>query len=116
MEMKARKVWRIIAATSLLSSIVLAGCSSSSSTTDKDSGSSSGKKTVVWWTWNPGKDDAKDYVAAFEKSHPKIHVEVKSYQYNDYVNALKLSLPAGEGPDVFGVQAGVMQKEFSSFM
>jgi raffinose/stachyose/melibiose transport system substrate-binding protein len=116
MEMKARKVWRIIAVTSLLSSIVLAGCSSSSSTTDKDSGSSSGKKTVVWWTWNPGKDDAKDYVAAFEKSHPKIHVEVKSYQYNDYVNALKLSLPAGEGPDVFGVQAGVMQKEFSSFM
>ena len=77
---------------------------------------SSGVTTVNWWSWNPTPPLSTQFVDAFNKSHPHIKLVFKNQQYDDYINTLKLAMASGTGPDIFGSQAGAMQREYAQFM
>ena len=78
--------------------------------------SSSSVTTVNWWSWNPGPPLSTQFVNAFNKSHPHIKLVFKNQAYDDYINTLKLAMASGTGPDIFGTQAGAMQREYAQFM
>ena len=77
---------------------------------------SSSVTTVNWWSWNPGPPLSTQFVTTFNKSHPHIKLVFKNQQYDDYINTLKLAMASGTGPDIFGSQAGAMQREYAQFM
>ena len=79
--------------------------------------------TISWWCWNcgpsvPGVTDQNApsrAVVEFNKTHPNIKVDMKFFQYTDYVSALKLAMASGTGPDVINLQAGSLVKEYGEF-
>ncbi len=73
------------------------------------------KTTVTFWTWNTG-GPKEEMVAAFQKAHPEIRLEVKQPEYTDYLNQLKLGMASGQGPDLIGLQAGSMMAEYGEFL
>lgn len=112
----------------LAMSLVLGACGGSSdgnpSETSNGQGESSGSTSsgngnepviVRWWSWNPDKEKGKDYVEAFNASHTDVQVEYINYEYNDYVQTLKLEMMSGGEVDIFGLQAGAMLKEYDGF-
>lgn len=72
------------------------------------------EQVINWWTWNPNDSRAAKWVEAFEKEHPNITVKHRFIQFSDYVTAVRLAATTPAGPDVFGVQAGVIANQFSS--
>jgi raffinose/stachyose/melibiose transport system substrate-binding protein len=95
------------------------GCGSGSSS---DPGTSASKPSittdtgeVTWWGWNPDAAPAQDYIKAFNAKKPGIKVTYKYFPYTDYLNSLRLGVSSGEGPDVFGIQAGAMTQQYAPF-
>lgn len=81
-----------------------------------DLATGSGKAgTVTFWTWNTGGPE-EAMAAAFTKAHPDVKLVIKSPEYTDYLNQLKLAMGSGRGPDVIGLQAGGMVKEYDEFL
>lgn len=72
--------------------------------------------TVTWWSWNPDEAIATQYVEAFEASHEDVNIEYRKFDYTDYLQTLRLDLVSGGGPDVLGLQAGVMINEYQPFL
>ena len=72
--------------------------------------------TVTWWSWNPDEARAAQFVEAFEAAHEDIQVEYRKFDYTDYLQTLRLDLVSGGGPDVLGLQAGVMISEYQPFL
>ena len=93
--------------------ILFTACGGSGGST---ASSSSGVTTVNWWSWNPGPPLSTQFVNTFNKSHPHIKLVFKNQAYDDYINTLKLSMASGTGPDIFGTQAGAMQRAYAPFM
>ena len=100
------------------------GAAATEAASGSDSGSTAAGEPVkiTFWSWNGGPavpgaqtGDPPALVVEFNKTHPDIQVDWKFYQYVDYLNALKLAVASGEGPDVFGLQAGALIKEYSEF-
>jgi raffinose/stachyose/melibiose transport system substrate-binding protein len=91
----------------------LAACGSKSS----GGGGSATSGTVNWWGWTPTDTaTAKNYIAAFNKQYPNIHVTYKLVNLGTaWVAALRPALASGKGPDVFDVQPGAYVTEFKSF-
>lgn len=94
----------------MLLALLLTACGGSSTA------SSSGPVTVNWISWNPGPPLSTQFVTAFNASHPKIKLVFKNEVYDDYIKNLKLTMASGTGPDIFGTQAGAMQKAYAPFM
>jgi len=78
--------------------------------------SASAQTTVNWWSWNPDEARAQQYIDAFEASHPDIKIEYRKFEYTDYLQTLRLDLVSGGGPDILGLQAGVMIGEYQPFL
>ena len=93
--------------------ILFTACGGSGASTGS---SANGITTVNWWSWNPGPPLSTQFVNAFNKSHPHIKLVFKNQTYDDYINTLKLSMASGTGPDIFGTQAGAMQRTYAPFM
>lgn len=93
--------------------ILFTACGGSGASTGS---SANGITTVNWWSWNPGPPLSAQFVDAFNKSHPHIKLVYKNQQYSDYINSLKLAMASGTGPDIFGTQAGAMQRAYAPFM
>lgn len=91
--------------------LILAGCGNGS----KDEGSEDGKTTIEFWSWLP-EYQIKGLVEAFEKEHPDIKVEYWRGELPDYQQKLQVSMAAGEGPDVLGMQVGGMLNTYSEFL
>lgn len=77
--------------------------------------SQGGTGQVAWASWNPLQVIGNGFVKEFEKSHPKVDVEYKFQDYNDYVQSLKLDMASRRGADIFGLQAGAMIAEYEQF-
>ena len=70
--------------------------------------------TVTFQTWNPGEGSKiKDIIADFEAENPDIHVEYICMPYSDHLADLQVKLFSGEGPDVYGMNAGAPYATFS---
>jgi ABC-type glycerol-3-phosphate transport system substrate-binding protein len=76
---------------------VLAACSGD--------GGASGTRTISVWTWygNQGLPNNSPLAAEFEKSHPGVKVDIRTFgSTNDYAPALAAAVAAGKTPDIFG--------------
>ncbi len=72
--------------------------------------------TVAWWSWNPDEPFAEQLIEAFEAGHDGIQIEYRNFDYTDYLQTLRLDLVSGGGPDLLGLQAGVMISEYQPFL
>ncbi|MBZ2198963.1 ABC transporter substrate-binding protein [Occultella gossypii] len=101
---------RFAAAAAAVGLLALAGCSSGS--VDEPSGEPE-QGTIDWWGWNPDDSQYQEIVDLFNEEYPDITVNYRFIQFSDYLNALRLGLTSGDGPDVFGVQTGAMATQFA---
>jgi raffinose/stachyose/melibiose transport system substrate-binding protein len=100
----------MVAAVAVGVALTLTGCSSNSPATQtKDS---TGDVTLNLSSWHDC-PSLKSYLDAFEAANPTIKVDCTSAEYADYVTQLKLGLTSGTGPDVFGLQEGVLTQQFA---
>lgn len=82
--------------------------------------SSTVEQTVVTFeTWNPA-DNGPDspihkIIAGFEAANPDIKIDYKYVDSGSYLTRIKVELMGGEGPDVFGMNAGSVYDEFRDF-
>ncbi|XID91991.1 ABC transporter substrate-binding protein [Paenibacillaceae bacterium WGS1546] len=122
MKTKRKKIWLLLA---LVVCLTLTACSNGGS---KNAGADSGgtgaaeqggkeeQKVVTVWSWNPAnEDEARPYLEAFSQAHPDIKLSFKGVTFNDYLNALKIAMVSGEGPDIFQIQPGAMMAEYAEF-
>ena len=72
--------------------------------------------TITFQTWNPGEDGYMDIIIEeFEAEHPDIHVEYIYMPYSDHIADMEIKMANGEGPDVYGMQAGATYNEFREY-
>jgi ABC-type glycerol-3-phosphate transport system substrate-binding protein len=88
----------------------LAGCGSSGPSSGSGSaGNTAGSATsanITWWGWTPTVQGAQEYINAFNKAYPNIHVSFKEITIAGYDAAMRPALVSGAGPDVFDIAPG----------
>jgi len=95
-----------------LAGLGLAACSGSGS---GEAGSAT-SGTINWWGWTPtNTDEAKEFIAAFNKEYPDIKVDFKLIGISDYQAAMRPALASHSGPDVFDLQPGAYVQQFGSY-
>jgi raffinose/stachyose/melibiose transport system substrate-binding protein len=96
---------RMITAISILSflALLLASCGGGSTAGSKGSATSA---NITWWGWTPSTQVAAQYISAFNKVYPHIHVTYKMLTIAGYNAALRPALASTVGPDVFDVAPG----------
>jgi raffinose/stachyose/melibiose transport system substrate-binding protein len=62
--------------------------------------------SITWWGWTPTTQVAQQYISAFNKVYPDIHVTYKMLTIAGYNAALRPALASTVGPDVFDVAPG----------
>lgn len=55
--------------------------------------------TLKWSAWDP---EPKEFIKAFNDSHPDTKVEYEMLSSDQYINIINVRLLSGEGPDIFG--------------
>lgn len=70
--------------------------------------------TIDVWGWNPDEASSAAYIDAFEAANPDIKVNYRFITNQDYFNAIRLAVTTEDGPDVFGLQAGVQPAQYAS--
>ena len=102
-----RSTWRRLGALAvlpILSSAALTACGS-----DDDGGSSSDSKTITF-AYQIANPDAKSVFATlaeeYEKTHKGVTIKTNPIALNSYGSTITTQLQAGNGPDVFFVNAG----------
>lgn len=72
--------------------------------------------TVTFQTWNPGEGSKiRDIIANFEAANPDIKIEYIPIIYSDHLADLQIKFFSGEGPDVYGMNAGAPYATFRDF-
>jgi raffinose/stachyose/melibiose transport system substrate-binding protein len=101
-----RRSRRIIPAISILSFLAffLAACGGGSSTSG--SAGSANSANLTWWGWTPSVQVAQQYIKAFNKQYPNIHITYKMLTIAGYNAALRPALASSVGPDIFDVAPG----------
>lgn len=110
----SKTVLRSLAALTVasLAGLGLAACSGSS---QGEAGSPT-SGTINWWGWTPtNSDEAKEFIAAFNKEYPNIKVNFKLVGISDYQAAMRPALASNSGPDVFDLQPGAYVQQFGSY-
>lgn len=96
---------------------LFAGCGSSSSGgADEGLGTSDKPVTLTFWTWQPTDAQWKSIYASFQKKYPNIKIKWwRTSEMSDYQKKLQTAMAGGDGPDVFGVQAGSTVEQYGRF-
>jgi ABC-type glycerol-3-phosphate transport system substrate-binding protein len=99
-----------------IASLAALGTTACTSSNEPESAGSATSGTVKWWGWTPtNTDQAKDYIAAFNKEYPDITVKFKLVGISDYQAAMRPALASGNGPDVYNLQPGAYVQQFGSY-
>lgn len=80
----------------------LAACSNESGDTPGSSAGSSASISFAYWGSNDEDATIKSMVAAFEKAHPDIHIDLNWIQ-SDYEQKLQTSIAGGDAPTVAAI-------------
>ncbi|OZG63052.1 sugar ABC transporter substrate-binding protein [Bifidobacterium lemurum] len=108
---------KVVAALGALAMSVglLAGCGSSSSS-DEGTGTADDPVTLTFWTWQPTDTQWETIYAEFQKEYPNIKIDWwRTSEMSDYQKKLQTAMAGGEGPDVFGLQAGSTVEQYGRF-
>ena len=81
-----------------------AACSSGGS--PAGSAGSATSANLTWWGWTPSVQVAQQYITAFNKVYPDIHITYKMLTIAGYNAALRPALASTVGPDIFDVAPG----------
>lgn len=96
-----------------MAALGLTACSSGGNNTSSGSAT---EGTVNWWGWTPtNSQEAKDFIAQFNKEYPKIKVNFKLIGISDYQATMRPALASNGGPDVFDLQPGSYVQQFGSY-
>jgi raffinose/stachyose/melibiose transport system substrate-binding protein len=77
----------------------------------------SGKTVVTLWSWSPVPSTMKKMIAAFERTHPTIHVQYTNYNYApQYLAALAAGASSGKLPDLLGLQPGSFTQQYRPYL
>lgn len=88
------------------SMIAIASVVACTGTPGKRGGDSAGA-SITWWGFAPTvQTTANDYIAAFNKVHPEIHVTFRQLTIDGYDAALRPALASPQGPDVYEIAPG----------
>lgn len=71
---------------------------------------------LTWWGWFPTQEDFEWITKAFEAEHPHIQLEAVRYDYDNYVNLLRLEMATGKGPDILSMQVGALLNAMKPFL
>ncbi len=88
---------------------LLAGCSGGATGTASAPASSAGPVTMTFWhnsTTGDGKKYWEDTVAAFEKEHENVTIEIQAIQNEDMDGKLQTALNSGDDPTIFMARGG----------
>jgi len=96
-----RRTIPVISVLSFLA-LVLAACGGGTA----GSKGSATSASITWWGWTPTTQVAAQYIQAFNKVYPHIHVTYKMLTIAGYNAALRPALASTVGPDVFDVAPG----------
>ncbi|MBT1180701.1 carbohydrate ABC transporter substrate-binding protein [Bifidobacterium sp. CP2] len=105
---------RLIAVTAACAAgLSLAACGSG--TTDADGRNPDGSVTISMAGWTLStRPEFQALASAYEKTHPKVHIDVKEYSADDYDKQLIADLSAGKAPDVFPMKNLKMYYTYAS--
>lgn len=86
--------------------LIISGCSGGASTASSDPDA---PVTMSFWhnsTTGDGKQHWEDTVAAFEKLHPNVKIDIQAIQNEDMDGKLQTALNSGDGPTIFIARGG----------
>lgn len=83
--------------------LLAAGCAGGSPAGSSGSATSA---NLTWWGWTPSVQVAQQYISAFNKIYPHIHITYKMLTIAGYNAALRPALASTVGPDIFDVAPG----------
>ena len=83
---------------------LVAACAGGSSPAGSTGSATSANLT--WWGWTPSVQVAQQYIKAFNKVYPDIHITYKMLTIAGYNAALRPALASTVGPDIFDVAPG----------
>lgn len=94
-----------------LAAISLAACGGGGAV---GNGGSATSGDVKWWGWTPEISVAnKDYIKAFNKVYPNIHVTYKQLTISGWDAGLRPALASSVGPDVFDIAPGAGMQQYA---
>src|SRR5579862_968465 len=101
-----RRRRRIVPALSIASFLTLlaTGCAGGGSSSGNAGSATSANLT--WWGWTPSVQVAQQYIKAFNKTDPDIHITFKMLTIAGYNAAIRPALASSVGPDIFDVAPG----------
>ncbi len=86
-----------------LLTLLVAACAGGSPAGSAGSATSA---NLTWWGWTPSVQVAQQYITAFNKVYPNIHITYKMLTIAGYNAALRPALASTVGPDLFDVAPG----------
>src|SRR5579859_5272908 len=101
-----RRRRRVLPAISIASflALLVAGCAGGGS--PAGSAGSATSANLTWRGWTPSVQVAQQYITAFNKVYPDIHITYKMLTIAGYNAALRPALASTVGPDIFDVAPG----------
>jgi len=89
--------------------LLAAGCSGGATSSSSATGDSNAPVTMSFWhnsTTGDGKKYWEDTVAAFEKEHPNVTINIQAIQNEDMDGKLQTALASGGDPTIFMARGG----------
>lgn len=91
---------------------------SESESAGKEEAEENGEKMVITYMEWGDEDVLEQAEAQFEKMYPNVDIVIDNcgHVYDDYVNKLKVTMAANEGPEVFKLQPGGLLNQFQDYL
>ena len=112
---RSKKALRAAALAAMVGMTAL-GLTACSGGSNQNSSGSATKGTINWWGWTPtNSQEAKDFIAEFNKKYPDIKVNFKLIDITSYDATIRAALASSGGPDLFDLQPGARVQQFGPY-
>lgn len=73
-------------------------------------------RVVTYRSWSPVVQTLNSMVAATEEAHPGITIDVRTFNYNEYLVDLQTRANSGDLPDIVGLEPGALTQQYRDFL